>query len=361
MNKVLTIVVPSYNVEAYLKGTLNSFVEPEILEDIEVLVVNDGSKDRTPEIAESFEKKYPGTFRLISKENGGHGSTINRGIEEASGRYFKVVDGDDWVDTKDFTRMVHRLKTAESDYVVTNYYKVNDVTKEKTPEEFPYFREHPICSFDEAAGQSEIPMHALVIRTAILKENQIRLDERCFYVDNEYITFPIPYVETVEYYDLFVYMYRLAVAAQSVSMKGFQKHLPDHVKVTKRLVDFSEEYTAALKKQLRVKDTSEEANRQEGAGGGKWLLSKEKARYLRNQAAIMVGDQAGIYASFPLSNRDIRLQFIAFDQEIKEKSPAIYRLSDGKSRMLHALRKNHFKRYWFWTTLSKLKLRMRQS
>lgn len=355
MSKVLTIVVPSYNVEAYLEDTLRSFVEPEIMKDIEVLVVNDGSKDRTPEIAERFEKKYPETFRLITKENGGHGSTINRGIEEAAGRYFKVVDGDDWVNTRDFARMVHRLKKAEADYVVTNYYKVNDITKDKTPEEFPYFREHPKCTFDNAAGQSEIPMHALVIRTAILKEQHICLDEHCFYVDNEYITFPVPYVETVEYYDLFVYMYRLAVATQSVSMKGFQNHLADHVKVTKRLIDFSEEYSAALKKQIREKD------RLGKLGDKTVLLSKEKARYLRNQAAIMVGDQAGIYASFPFRDKEIRRQFIEFDREVKKKSPVIYQLSERKSRMLHGLRKSHFKNYWFWTTMSKLRMKVRQS
>lgn len=334
MSKVLTIVIPSYNVEAYLEETLVSFVEPDIMSDIEVLVVNDGSKDHTAEIADKFEKKYPETFRLISKENGGHGSTINRGIREAVGRYFKVVDGDDWVNTKDFAEMVRKLRIADADYVVTNYYKVNDKTKEKKAEEFPYLRNHPKSRFDEIVGLSEIPMHALVIRTAILKEHQIRLDEHCFYVDNEYITFPVPYVKTVEYYDLTVYMYRLAVATQSVSMRGFQKHLPDHVKVTLRLVDFAEDYRKRA-------DASE-----------------KKAEYLLNQAAIMVGDQAGIYASFPASDQEIRRQFEEFDKIVKEKSKTIYELSDGKSRMLHALRKSGFKNYWFWTTMSKLRTKV---
>lgn len=333
MSKVLTIAIPSYNVEAYLDNTLKSFVEPDILPDIEVLVVNDGSKDRTPAIAEAYEKKYPSSFRLISKENGGHGSTINRGIAEATGTYFKVVDGDDWVNTTDFARMVRRLKEADADYVVTNYYEVNDVTKEKKTVDFPFLKEHPKCRFDEACRHVGLPMHALVIRTAILKERQIRLDEHCFYVDNEYITFPVPFVETVEYYDLTVYMYRLAVATQSVSMQGFRKHLADHVKVTLRLVDFAVEY-------------------------GKQSDNQAKADYLYNRAAIMVGDQAGIYASFPASDREIRRQFEKFDRTVREKSRVIYELSDKKSRMLHALRKSNFKNYWFWTTMSKIKARM---
>lgn len=333
MNKVLTVVIPSYNVEKYLRDTLESFIADGIMPLIEILVVNDGSKDSTPEIAEEYVRKYPQTFRLINKENGGHGSTINRGIEEASGKYFKVVDGDDWVNTEDFAELVRRLESTDADYVVTNYYKVNDQTGAKKLEEFTWLKEHPECSFDEAAHHSEIPMHALVIRTGILQENKIRLDEHCFYVDNEYITFPVPYVESIQYYDLAVYMYRLAVATQSVSLQGFQKHLTDHVKVTMRVTEFAAAYEKSGK-------------------------DKHKAEYLNNRAAIMVGDQAGIYASFPASDKEIRRQFEEFDAAVKEKSRTIYELSDSKSRMLHELRKSGFRRYRFWTTLSKLRMRI---
>ncbi len=341
MDKILTIVVPSYNVENYLEETLESFVIPEILEDLEVLIVNDGSKDRTPEIGAKYETQYPRTFRLISKENGGHGSTINRGIEEAKGTYFKVVDGDDWVDRAGFTELIHRLKTSNADYVVTNYYKVNDGTKEKKLEKFPYLKTHPKCRFEEVVGNTDILMHALVIKTAILKENGIRLDEHCFYVDNEYITFPIPYVETVEYYEIPVYMYRLAVATQSVSMQGFQRHLPDHVKVTMRLVNFAAEYSRNA-----LDDPSEER--------------KKKAEYLNNRAAIMVGDQAGIFASFPGENQEIRQQFLAFDKDVKRISEEIYRLSGEKSHMLAELRKRNFKGYRFWTWISRVRAKVRK-
>ena len=97
--KILTVTVPSYNVQAYLEDCLESFVNSEVMDDIEVLIVNDGSSDDTATIAERYVSKYENTFRLINKENGGHGSTINTGAREARGKYFKVVDGDDWVDT----------------------------------------------------------------------------------------------------------------------------------------------------------------------------------------------------------------------------------------------------------------------
>ena len=127
MEKLLTVAIPSYNVEKYLEQTLSSFlIDPQWLKKTEILIVNDGSSDRTEEIGRKYEQKYPDTFRVISKKNGGHGSTINRGIREAQGNYFKVVDGDDWVNTSDFVELVRGLKSCTAEYVVTNYYEVND-------------------------------------------------------------------------------------------------------------------------------------------------------------------------------------------------------------------------------------------
>ena len=125
MAKTLSVVIPSYNVEKYLPEILPTFLSPEVLDDIEVLIVNDGSKDNTSKVGKEFQDKYPNTVRIIDKENGGHGSTINRGIEEAVGKYFKVVDGDDWVDTDVFIKYVNALKTLEADAVMTPFNRVN--------------------------------------------------------------------------------------------------------------------------------------------------------------------------------------------------------------------------------------------
>ena len=319
MQKVLTITIPSYNVEKYLKQTLDSFLSPEILEEVEVLIVDDGSKDRTAEIGKVYERQYPQTFRVISKDNGGHGSTINRGIQEAKGTYFKVVDGDDWVDTEDFVKLVKVLKNCTAQYVVTNYYEVNDVTGEKTPVDYKVLKEKEIWSFEEAGKRKQIAMHALVIQTSILKENQIRLDEHCFYVDVEYVLYPIPYVETVQFLDLFVYMYRLAVMTQSVSLQGYQKHMQNHIDVILHLTNFFQEYAKT------------------GTEG--------KIDYIGKRIAQMVGDQITVFMSFPEKDREIRQKFRAFDRELKEKSPEIYRRSGEESGTLRLFRKMNFKCY----------------
>lgn len=327
MQKILTVTIPSYNVEKYLNQTLDSFIDERVMNDIEVLIVDDGSKDRTAQIGKEYEERYPETFRIISKENGGHGSTINRGIQEAKGTYFKVVDGDDWVHTEDFVRLVEALKTCSADYIVTNYYEVNDVTGEKTPREYREFKEKEIWNFEDAAKVKQIGMHPLVIKTSILKENQIRLDEHCFYVDVEYILYPVPYVKTVQYLDLFVYMYRLAVTTQSVSLQGYQKHMQNHIDVIMHLTEFFNAYQKTG--------------------------TQDKIEYIGKRIAQMVGDQITVFMSFPETDQEIKKKFIAFDRELKEKSLDIYQRAGAESGTLRLFRKMNFKGYTWIAKLCK--------
>ncbi len=187
--------MPTYNVEKYIDQCLSSFVIPEIMEDLEVLAVNDGSKDGSVRIAQRYEEQYPDTFRIIHKENGGHGSTINRGIQEASGDYFKVVDGDDWVDRQAFVKLMETLRTSNSDVVLSNYYWVKDGDGTKKPEfkepfaGVVYGREY---RFEDISTDTFMKMHAMTIRTSVLKQKIPAIDEHCFYVDMEYVLFPIP-------------------------------------------------------------------------------------------------------------------------------------------------------------------------
>ena len=106
--KVLTVLIPVYNTEKYIKRCLDSLLVPETLNDIEVIVVNDGSKDHSVEIVKTYVEKYPQTVVLIDKENGGHGSTINAGLKAAKGKYFRVLDSDDWFNTIEFVKFVKR-------------------------------------------------------------------------------------------------------------------------------------------------------------------------------------------------------------------------------------------------------------
>lgn len=333
VEKILTITVPSYNVEKFLENTLNSFVDESVLNDIEVLIIDDGSKDNTAKIGKQYEEKYPGTFRVISKENGGHGSTINRGIQEATGKYFKVVDGDDWVDKGGFAELIHRLKDCDIDYVFTNYYEVNDGTGELTPVTFSGIEKEKELLFEKIANETRISMHALVIKTEILKKNEIRLDEHCFYVDVEYILYPIPYVNSVIYFDIYVYMYRLAQVNQSVSILGYQKHMQNHIDVILHVLDYINEY----KKQ---KD-----------------YDKLKDIYMSRRIADMINNQVDIFISFPLGDKNIKRKFKEFDIEVKQRSSYVYEKSGKLSHVMKMLRRTKFRFYKGLVLISKIRNR----
>lgn len=331
MGKVLTITVPSYNVEKFLENTLNSFVDERVLNDIEVLIIDDGSKDNTAKIGKQYEEKYPETFRVISKENGGHGSTINRGIQEATGKYFKVVDGDDWVDEDGFAELIHRLKDCDIDYVFTNYYEVNDGTGELAPVTFSGIEKEKELLFEKIANETRISMHALVIKTEILKKNEIRLDEHCFYVDVEYILYPIPYVNSVIYFDIYVYMYRLAQVNQSVSILGYQKHMQNHIDVILHILDYINEY----KKQENY--------------------DKLKDMYMSERIADMINNQVDIFVSFPLKDKEMKQKFKDFDQSVKQRNDYVYKKAGTRSRVLKMLRKTKFRFYKSLVLISKIK------
>lgn len=321
MDKVITITIPSYNVEKFLENTLESFVDASILPDIEVLIVDDGSKDNTAEIAKRYEEKYPNSFRLISKENGGHGSTINTGITAATGKYFKVVDGDDWVNTADFIKLVQALKSCNSDFVYTNYYEYFEDIKEQKPVTFQIIEPNKEYDFADVCEKKLLPMHALVIKTSILKENNIRMDEKCFYVDVEYVLFPVPFVKTVTFFDFYVYMYRLALDTQSVSILGFQKHVNDHLRVCYHLLEFARDYKAAAD------------------------AVPAYVRYIEKRTAEIICTQSTIYSSFPWNDKKIIADFKAFDAKAKSLNPDVYALSAQLSKKLLLLRKTDFRFY----------------
>lgn len=332
MSKVLTVAIPAYNVEKFLRTTLDSFIcEEEVMKKIEVIVVDDGSKDSTPDIGREYEEKYPDTFRTISKENGGHGSAVNCGIENASGKYYKVVDGDDWVNTEDFVKLVALLEKCNSEYVFTNYYDYYDDKKCQKAVKYDRYENGKTYKLSDITDIPYISMHPLVIRTDILQNNKIKLDEKCFYVDTEYVAFPIPYVNSITYFDLYVYMYRLNLSTQSVSVAGYKKHNDDHIRVTFRLIDFYNEYASS-------------AN-----------VEEDKRIYLKNLVTFITLTQSSIFSIFPYRDKENRKRFAEFDAELKNRSPEIFEATSARSKKLALLRKYNFKHYSLIQFLSRLR------
>lgn len=230
MRKVLSIIIPSYNAEGFLDNILSEICLIDSLDKLEVLVINDGSNDNTSIVAEKYTKKAPNAIRLISKKNGGHGSAINCGIENATGRYFKVVDADDWLDSGNLDKFIKVLETEISDLVLTPFWTVDAKTGRKKLQNIKKSR---LDWNSEYLLQDDLlselpPMHAYTLKTSILKNNNIHLDEHMFYVDVEYIVFPIPFIKKYKFINLPLYNYRVNEKEQSVGIKSMKKNAGQH-------------------------------------------------------------------------------------------------------------------------------------
>lgn len=239
----LSIAIPSYNVEKYLDKGLSSFSDERFLDDLEVLIINDGSSDSTEHIAQSFVDRLPSLFTLVNKLNGGHGSAINAGIAHASGKYFRIVDGDDWVNTENLVQLINQLKTIDTDIVVDEKREVDMSTGASKhfplPETVPTYTS---LSFADVCGkqdvESSISIHTLITKTDLLKKHSVRALEHTFYVDYEYITKATCQANTVTFVPLEIYQYLVGNVAQSISDQNYVKRYDQHERVVKELLSF---------------------------------------------------------------------------------------------------------------------------
>ncbi len=301
--KTLTITIPSYNVEQYLPEVLPTYLNSEVLEDIEILIVNDGSKDKTAEIAQDFQEKYPNTVRLINKENGGHGSTINTGIANANGKYFRVIDGDDWVDTDAFLSYVKALKEIDTDLVLTPFNRVYIDSGKSEINSFQGIEYGHRYLFDDIVDYLDdyYAIHSATFLTDVIRKIP-RISEHCFYVDQEYVCYAVPYISTVVFLDEVVYQYRLGSSTQSVSKESKIKNRDMHRHVTNNIVD------------LYLKAD----------------VSASKHRLLYQKATGMIRYLMLIYMSMPVSG-EAQKEIKSFIQEIDAKNNTLFDGVEGRA------------------------------
>lgn len=233
--KILSVSIASYNVEKFLDQTMESCLVQEIMDRLEVIIVNDGSKDGTADVAKKYTEKWPDTFILVDKENGGYGSTVNAGIKTATGKYFRLLDGDDWFDKDGLREFIGILEQAQEDMVIARFRRVFESdghTEERDEgENVPFVT----GTFDELPDKAWFTMHAITYRTSLLKENNVTITEHCFYTDQEYDLLPLRWVNTVRIAPVTVYCYRIGRGEQSVSIAGLEKHYNEQTIVLKKL------------------------------------------------------------------------------------------------------------------------------
>lgn len=240
-SKILSISIAAYNAEKDISNCLSSMVNSSVIDLLDIIVVNDGSKDRTFDVAKTFSEKWPNSVRVINKENGGHGSTINTGIIEAKGKYFKIVDSDDWVDTTGLEKLVEFLSDSDVDLVMNPFNTVKIDSKNNVTSRDPcpkILNKNQIYSVEQLTGQETLHMHSITFKTDAIKKVGPVIDEHCFYVDMEYTVFPIMNIKTFCYLDFVVYQYQLGAITQSVSLQNMIKRRNEHKKVIISLINF---------------------------------------------------------------------------------------------------------------------------
>ena len=245
--KLITFAVPSYNSEAYMEHCIDTLLTGG--EEVEIIIVNDGSKDNTKKIADRYAKQYPTIVKAVHKENGGHGSGVNKGLELATGLYYKVVDSDDWVDedalkkTLETIKKLHKEK-KDVDMMVVNYvYEKGD--KQKVISYEGTLPENKVFTWDDVGkfktGQYLL-MHSVIYNTKFLRDTNLKLPEHTFYVDNIFVYYPLPKIKTMYYLNVDFYRYFIGRDDQSVNEQTMIKRIDQQIFVTKTMIDFFNPY-----------------------------------------------------------------------------------------------------------------------
>ncbi|MFT4413289.1 glycosyltransferase family 2 protein [Fredinandcohnia humi] len=247
--KLLSVVIPCYNSEEYMRYCIESLLPGG--ENVELLIVNDGSVDKTAEIADEYATRYPTIVKAIHQENGGHGEAVNAGIRNAAGLYLKVVDSDDWVDTRAYLKILSKLndfvlEKKLVDMVISNFVYEKEGAKYKKVMKYEnvlpigeIFTWNDINKFRK--GQYLL-MHSLIYRTQLLKDCGLQLPKHTFYVDNLFVYVPLEHVKTMYYINVEFYRYFIGREDQSVQESVMIKRIDQQIKVNKLMIDLVKLY-----------------------------------------------------------------------------------------------------------------------
>ena len=237
--KILSVIIPCYNSQDYMGRCIESVLTGG--EDVEIIIIDDGSTDKTAEIADEYAAKHPDIIKVIHKENGGHGSGINYGLKAATGWFFKVVDSDDRLDEEGLKKVLAILKTSieknsKLDMLLCNYVYDKQGAKHKFVMKPKGIPKDTLLSWDDIKHIRKyhyILMHSIIYRTDLLRLCDLELPEHTYYVDNIYAFQPLPYVKKFCYKDINLYWYFIGREGQSVSEEKLVKQIDQYIFVIK--------------------------------------------------------------------------------------------------------------------------------
>jgi len=259
MSKLLSIIIPTYNMEALLPQCLNSLLTTEILNQLEVIIVNDGSKDNSLKIANEYKLKYPETIVVIDKPNGNYGSTINAALPITSGKYVKILDSDDYFDTNSLVLYLTKLQNIDVDIAVTHFTVLRadgktELSKYNVYGKEPYEYEQ-VYELDNVLNDGYIRfflMHALMYRTAMLRQMNYQQTEGISYTDLEWATYPMFVAKNIMFFNINLYQYNMAREGQTMSQQVMIRSVGQLEKVTSQLITFYDNYDKLTLSPIRL-------------------------------------------------------------------------------------------------------------
>ena len=318
MDKILTVVIPTYNMEKYLRKCLDSLIieDKELFNTLEVLVVNDGSKDSSSAIAHEYQDKFPNVFRVVDKENGNYGSCVNRGLREATGKYIKILDADDSYDNNNLSKFLELLCQIDVDLILSNYLVVNGHGKVRRLVKYDV----PSCvdlSFPEYIKDIKgIEMHSVTYKCANIRNIHYVQTEGVSYTDLEWVFSPLVTVKTFYYFNSVIYRYLVGREGQTVELSTYHKRFYDRMKGVWSMIN-------------SYKDIC-----------GRSDLNASYTDYLEK---CLIGRLEGIYLSCLVVNRNAT-PIVEMDMRIKNEIDYVYnKLNDS---IVNKLIKYKYIRYW---------------
>jgi len=322
VNKTLSVSVAAYNIAATLREVLEPFLMEGVRDRVDVMIVDDGSKDDTAKIAMEYQEKYPNTFRLISKPNGGWGSTLNTGMRAAKGKYFKQLDGDDYYSYENLSDFLDYLEKADSDIVHTPFVTYSDasggilnVLNDFGWQDYSEYPKETTLLLSECR-RIRPEMHNFAIKSSIVQENEIFITEHCFYTDVEFCLKAFCVCNTISFYPRPIYYYRLAFSGQSVGVGGIRKHYRENQRMLMGMLEY---YTNQV-----TEDWAKEM--------------------VFNRLSAVCDLMYRMYFALKCTKTQ-RNELIEFDRILKEDYPEFYK--SVNTRPVVYLRRTKFRGYWF--------------
>lgn len=242
--KILTVAIPCYNSQDYMRHAVESVLAGG--EDVEVLIIDDGSTDDTAKIADEMEAEHPGIVRAIHQENGGHGEAVNTGLRNAKGLYYKVLDSDDWLDRESLIKVLEKLRKFIREGQLVDMFLANYVYEKPSLRKHKAIRYEGVFPEEKVFGWGDIKkfkisqniiMHSVIYRTQMLYDCELELPKHTFYVDNIFVYKPLPFVKTMYYMNVDLYRYFIGRDDQSVNETVMISRIDQQIKVNKILID----------------------------------------------------------------------------------------------------------------------------